>query len=208
MEFGNTQGAGNRRLIGIGGVVVFHALLIWALVSGLARKAIEILPAPIETRIIEEVRPPEDIPPPPPPPTLDIPPPPFVPPPEVNIATPPPRTNTIVAQSTVPTPPPAPAPVVKAPPSVALKIDSRRCRLPEYPAVSQRLGEAGSVVLQLLVGTNGRVTDSKIVTTSGYPRLDEAARKALSLCKFDPAVVEGVPTAAWGTLKYTFKPEQ
>jgi protein TonB len=206
MEFGQTQPAGSRRVAGLAGVVLFHALLIWGLVSGLARKAIEILPAPIETKIIEEVKPPDE-PPPPPPPTLDVPPPPFVPPPEVNIAQPPPRTNTIVAQSSVPTPPPQPVPVVKAPPSVSLKVDGKRCRAPEYPAVSSRLGEQGSVVLQLLVGPDGRVKDSKLVTSSGYPRLDEAARKGLSLCRFDPAMDEGQPTSAWGTIKYTFRPE-
>jgi protein TonB len=46
-----------------------------------------------------------------------------------------------------------------------------------------------------------------VQSSSGYPRLDEAARKALSLCKFDPAIVDGVPTPAWGVIKYTFKPE-
>lgn len=63
------------------------------------------------------------------------------------------------------------------------------------------------MTLQLRVGPSGRVTDSRIETSSGYPRLDEAARKALSLCKFQPAIVDGVPTEAWGTLRYTFVPE-
>ncbi|WP_028081798.1 energy transducer TonB [Solimonas soli] len=199
MEFGQKPNQ-SRRLVGLAGVVIFHALLIWALVSGLARKAIEVLPAPIETKIIEEIKPPDE-PPPPPPPTLDVPPPPFVPPPEINIATPPPQ-HAITVQSTQPTPPPQPVPAVKAPPSVSLKIDGKRCRAPEYPSVSQRLNEAGSVVLQLLVGTDGRVKDAKIVTSSGYPRLDEAARKGLSLCKFDAP-----SEPAWGTIKYTFRPE-
>lgn len=196
MQFGQAQPDKNRRLIGIGGVVVFHALLVWGLVSGLARKAIEILPAPIETKIIEEIRPPEETPPPPPP-TLEIPPPPFVPPPEISIATPPPKTA-ITVQSKVAAPPKAEP---KKPPMVALRVDGRRCRPPEYPSVSQRLGEQGSVVLQLLVGTDGRVQDAKVAKSSGFPRLDEAARKGLSLCKFDPP-----STASWGTIKYTFRP--
>src|SRR3546814_9464591 len=78
------------------------------------------------------------------------------------------------------------------------------CSSDLYPAISNRLGETGSVVLRMLVGVNGKVTDSKIQTSSGYPRLDEAARRALSLCKFEPAIVDGVPTPAWGLLKYTF----
>src|SRR3546814_10998961 len=66
-------------------------LLIWALAAGLAHKMISILPPPIETRIIEELKTPDEPPPPPPPPALDLPPPPFVPPPAINIATPAPK---------------------------------------------------------------------------------------------------------------------
>src|SRR3546814_4294671 len=157
---------------------------------------ISILPAPIETKIIEEIKPPDEPPPPPPPPEMDVPPPPFVPPPEINIATPPPQ-HAITVQDKAPTPPP----VVRTPPTIALKVSGRGCRPPEYPAISNRLGETGSVVLRMLVGVNGKVTDSKIQTSSGYPRLDEAARRALSLCKFEPAIVDGVPTPAWGLLK-------
>ncbi|NKF24225.1 energy transducer TonB, partial [Solimonas sp. C16B3] len=110
MEFGKAKPATGRRFVGIGAVIVFHVVLIWALVYGLARKAIELLPPPIETKIIKEVKPPDEPPPPPPPPKLDTPPPPFVPPPEINIATPPP-TNTITVQDKAPTPPPPkPAP--------------------------------------------------------------------------------------------------
>ncbi|NKF23962.1 energy transducer TonB [Solimonas marina] len=202
MEFGQKPKQ-SRRMIGIGSVIVFHAVLIWALVYGLARKAIELPPPPIETKIIKEVTPP-DKPPPPPPPKLETPPPPFVPPPEINIATPP-STNTITVQDKAPTPPPRPAP--KAPPSFPLKVTGKGCRAPEYPPISQRLGEEGSVVLQLKVGVDGRVTDSKIQSSSGYPRLDEAARKALSLCQFQPAIVDGQKVPAWGALKYTFRSE-
>jgi protein TonB len=185
--------------MGIGAVVIFHAALIWALAAGLAHKIISVLPPPIETKIIEEIKPPDELPPPPPPPpTMDVPPP-FVPPPEINIATPAPQ-HAITVQDKAPVAKP------KAPPTIALKVSGRGCRPPEYPAISNRLGEKGSVVLQMLVGPNGKVTDSKIQTSSGYPRLDEAARRALSLCKFEPAIVGGVPTSAWGVLKYTFRP--
>ncbi|NGY07015.1 energy transducer TonB, partial [Solimonas terrae] len=63
MEFGTTQQESKRRMMGIGAVVAFHALLIWALAAGLAHKMIEILPAPIETKLIEEIKPPDEPPP-------------------------------------------------------------------------------------------------------------------------------------------------
>src|SRR3546814_2260182 len=101
MQLGAQAQDPRRRLIGIGAVVAFHALLIWALAAGLAHKMISILPPPIETRIIEELKTPDEPPPPPPPPALDIPPPPFVPPPEINIATPAPK-HAISTQSKAP----------------------------------------------------------------------------------------------------------
>src|SRR3546814_13987769 len=113
MEFGQKPNQ-SRRLVGIGAVVAFHALVIWALAAGLAHKMISILPAPIETKIIEEIKPPDEPPPPPPPPEMDVPPPPFVPPPEINIATPPPQ-HAIPVQAKATTPPTE----VRTPPTIA-----------------------------------------------------------------------------------------
>ncbi len=58
------------------------------MVNGLARRVIEVLKPPIETKIIEEVKKPPPETPPPPPPKLQAPPPPFIPPPEINIQVP------------------------------------------------------------------------------------------------------------------------
>lgn len=198
MEFGTHGQDPRRRMMGIAAVVTFHAALIWALAAGLAHKMISILPAPIETKIIEEIKPQDEPPPPPPPPTLDVPPPPFVPPPEINIQTTSAPTHAITASSR-PAPKAAPsmtkAPVVKA----------SLCREPDYPAISERLGETGTVLLQLLVGVDGRVSQSKITRSSGYDRLDKAAQLALSRCKFEPGEVAGKPAPAWAELKYTFR---
>jgi periplasmic protein TonB len=113
MDFSKTQAEPGRRLVGFGLVILFHAFIVYALVTGLAKKVVDVVRAPIETKVIEEVKKPP--PPPeivvPPPPRLEAPPPPFIPPPEVQIATPPPPQPTITA---VPTPPP-PAPVIIAP---------------------------------------------------------------------------------------------
>lgn len=204
MEFGNVQAAAGRRVMGLGGVALFHALLLWALVSGLARKAVEILPAPIETKILEE-RTAEEEPPPPPPPEFDEPPPPFISPPEINIASPPPASvNAITAvthEAPPPTAPPAPKAAVRVPPVVKASA----CRQPEYPSMSERLGETGSVVLQLLVGVDGRVIDSRIARSSGYERLDRAAQEALSRCRFTAGTEDGIPIPAWAQMKYTFR---
>ena len=205
MEFGQRRDP-TRRVVGLVGVVLFHVLLVWGLVSGLARKAVELLPAPIETKILEDAPVEEEPPPPPPPPKLDVPPPPFIPPPEITIQTSPPPTNTITTTQTPPPPTPAPQPAPRpAGVSKAPVVKAKACREPEYPAVSERLGETGTVLLQLLVGVDGRVTESKIEKSSGFERLDKAAQQALSRCKFEPGTTDGQPTAAWAQLKYTFR---
>ena len=63
-------------------------VLGYALVNGLGHKIVEVIKAPIETKIIDEVKPPPPPPPEnlPPPPKMALPPPSFVPPPEVQIA--------------------------------------------------------------------------------------------------------------------------
>lgn len=53
--------------MGLSVVVLFHLLLGWALVTGLARKVVEEVGVLVETRLIEEVKPPEPQPKPPPP---------------------------------------------------------------------------------------------------------------------------------------------
>ena len=119
MDFSKRQSDPRRHVVGLTVVILFHVAVVYALVTGLAKKVVEVIRAPIETKVIEEVRKPP--PPPevvvPPPPRLEAPPPPYIPPPEVQIATPPPPQPTITA--TTPTPPPAPVAIVPAPPPPA-----------------------------------------------------------------------------------------
>jgi len=197
-----------RRLTGIAVVTVFHAVLIYALLTGLARKVIEVIVPPLETKIVEEVKPPPiDKPPPPPPPKMAAPPPPFIPPPEVRVDTPPPVTNTITAVSDVKPAVEAPMPQVQTPARTRTNavVDASRCEKPEYPTASLRAHETGIVVLSFLIGADGSVLDSKVLRTSGSRRLDEAARKGLGLCHFRPATADGKPEQSWARIEYEWK---
>ncbi|WP_366514399.1 energy transducer TonB [Solimonas flava] len=79
------------------------------------------------------------------------------------------------------------------------------CRPPEYPAVSKILGEVGTVTVQIQVNTEGRVVSSKIQSSSGHVRLDEAVRSGLGKCRFVPIKDgQGNATTAWGMASYTF----
>ena len=136
-----------------------------------------------------------------------MPPPPFIPPPEVRIDNPQPVQNTISAVSAVR--PAVEAPVPRAAPTgpsrTAAVVDARNCAKPEYPAASARAQETGLVVLQMLIGLDGLVVDSKIEKSSGFRRLDDAAKRGLSLCKFKPATEEGKPVQAWSRIEYQWK---
>lgn len=199
----------SRRLIGFVFVIIFHVLLIYALINGLARKIVEVVQAPLDIKILEEIKPPVDKPPPPPPPKLAAPPPPFIPAPEVRIDTPPQLTNAITAVSTVKpaAEAPVPRPVAAGPSRTTAVVDARNCSKPEYPSASIRAQETGLVVLQFLIGADGTAIDSKVETSSGYRRLDEAARKALALCKFRPGTEAGKPVQSWARIEYLWKLE-
>jgi protein TonB len=149
-----------------------------------------------------------DVAPPPPPPPPEEPPPPLQPPPVVS---PPPIVQTNnpppVVINTVPTPPPvyiptptapppsppAPPPSPPAPPRVSqaagLKGDPGRFFGPDaYPPGALRAGAQGRVVARLSVGTDGRVTDCSVTSSSGNSDLDDTTcRIARRSVKFSPA---------------------
>jgi protein TonB len=186
-------------------IVVFHVILIWALNSSLSRQVVERVFGPIETKIIEEIAE-EKEEPPPPPPKIETPPP-YVPPPDIQISLPsetaPTRAITAVTNKPKPPAPPPPPAVRKEP-----EIDPRFKRRfqPDYPPTSRRLGEEGSVILQVLVGPDGTVQDGKVQQSSGHTRLDEAALKhALRAWRFTPGTDGGKPITMWKTIKVTFQ---
>lgn len=204
------QSSSLNRLAGISLVALLHVGLVYLLVSGLAFRRVEVSQSPIETKIVEA---PQEQPVqlPPPPPTFQPPPPPFVPPPEIIIETPPPPPAASTAITNVtPVRPPVAAP--PAPPHVPVTVEPHielaASHQPEYPPVSRRLGEQGTVILQVLVDPSGRATDAKVVQSSGYPRLDQAALDGVkSNYRFAPGTVDGKPQPMWYTFKFTWKLE-
>ena len=223
IDYASRQRASRKHVIGLTAVVVLHGLLFWAINSGLARKFVKVIKGPVEAVLLEETKP--DIPPPPPPPppkNLPPPPPAYVPPVEVAVSAPPP-VNAIAAVSNTPQPvaPPSPLPVqMNAPPALpappappappvvtAAVINASGCEKPDYPNASKRLEEEGTVQLKFLVGVDGKVIESAIEKSSGFRRLDEAARAGLSKCQFKPGTVDGKPQQSWASMKYTWRLE-
>ena len=189
-------------------MILLHALLVYGLINGLARKIVQVVTDPLETKIIEELKPPPDKPPPPPPPKFAPPPPPYIPPPEVQVQLP--ASIQQYSISAVTSNKPAPAPVVVAPRHItrsAAIVNASACDKPEYPAAALRAQEEGVVTLGFLVDVDGKVLESKVEKSTATRRLDEAARKALGLCKFQPALIDGKPEKSWARIEYEWRIE-
>lgn len=201
----------SRRLTGLVVTVALHIVLVYALIHGLARKIVEVVLPPLETKIIEELKaPPPDKPPPPPPPKLATPPPPFIPPPEVRVQVSvqgPTITAVVSTPPAAPVPPPAAPAPVQVPVRTAPVVQAASCEKPPYPPGARRANETGTVLLSFLIDLNGRVLESKVERSSGYRRLDDAARQGLELCKFKPGTIDGRPTRSWARIEYVWSLE-
>ena len=58
---------------------------------------------------------------------------------------------------------------------------------PPYPPISRENGEEGRVVLKIMVSPDGRVTDVRVARSSGFARLDRAARNAGKNGRYQPS---------------------
>lgn len=93
----------------------------------------------------------------------------------------------------------------KTPVHVAAVINLNACDKPAYPASSIRTGETGTVTLSMLIGTDGKVIETKTLESSGYRALDRAASQALSQCRFTPGTIDGVTQQSWTKVQYVWK---
>jgi len=199
------QKMSSSRITAIVVVALLHALLGYAFISGLALKVAKQAVQDLKTfDVIEEPPPPEEEPPPPVETPVQVQPPPVVsPPPIVRTNTPPPPVSTVNVAPPAPpityTAPPAPpsAPVAPpAPPAPPKKVESARARGnpgtwisdADYPPSALRAEEAGTTGFRLEIGTNGRVTNCSVTSSSGSSALDSATCRLLrSRARFTPA---------------------
>ncbi|HKQ83585.1 MAG TPA: energy transducer TonB [Steroidobacteraceae bacterium] len=187
-------------------IVAVHVGFFWALNSGLSHKMVQKVFGPLVTDIIEEEKVQEEEEPPPPPPKIETPPP-YVPPPEVAIEMPTEAPPATAITTTTTQRPVAPPPPVAKPPGVKPRIDPKRPpSQPEYPPTSRRLGEQGTVTLEILVLENGRIGEAKVAKSSGFPRLDEAAvREVKRTWRLIPGTEGGKPVQMWHQINVTFR---
>jgi protein TonB len=195
MDYARQQRDPTKHAIGIVFVVAVHVLVVYALVTGLARKAVEVIKKPLSATIIEEIKAPPPPPPPPPPKRIVEPPKAapvetYVPPPDIPVTTP--QTAPVISVPTTATPPAephviappvvAPPAPVAAPPKPAIRKDPQRKSGDDlvYPRAAIRAGvQKGRVVARVMIDEKGNVYDV-VIQSSDPPRV------------FDRTVIDGV----------------
>jgi protein TonB len=192
-------------------VVVLHALLGYAFITGLAYNVIKSVPTVLETFDVDEPKPPEEKPPPPPP-EKELPPPPQAPPPVVAVQSVAPAPQ-IVTQPNIPTPPaPVITPPAPAAPQVAQPFKLRGDRRSlitndDYPPVAQRAGEEGATGAAWDVTADGRVENCRVTSSSGSSTLDATTCQLITRrFRYKPAVdANGQPMRASDSQRIVWK---
>ncbi|HJW41968.1 MAG TPA: energy transducer TonB [Rhizomicrobium sp.] len=178
-------GMSSRRIGIIGGVAMLHVLIVYALINGMAARIMQ----NVHKDIVMTFQPqtPEHPTPPPPEPPLAR--------PTAD------KTPTIVPPD-IPTENDTGTPITVrvAPPTTTTPSDANATGLtgthttPPYPDLARKLGQQGTVLLQIVVSAQGNVTSATVVQSSGYPDLDAAAAAWVQAhWRYNPAVQGGVP---------------
>ena len=216
MAYADQKMSGSK-VVAIAIVAILHIALGYAFVTGLAYQYVKKVSEKLNTFDVEEPPPPPPDEPPPPPPDVKVAPPPVVTPPPIVQA------PTTVAPPIITTPvPPPPRPVVVAPPpappppprisqaAVAKGNPGQYFSQDNYPPSALRAGEEGRVVAMLTIGTDGRVSECEVTTSSGSAALDQATcRIAKSRVRYSPAKDEnGQPIASRTSLPVRWQIQQ
>lgn len=211
----------NRNAVIAGSVLVFHALAIWALQTGLIMRAVEVIvPVEVLAQIID-LPTPQVTPQPPAPPVpvkqavtkptpvtqaapkvlavADATPSPNAP--AAQPIAPPAPFAPVVPVAAAPTPAPAAPAKVELPSSDADYLSNPK---PSYPPMSRRLGEQGKAVVRVLIGADGLPQKAELKQSSGFERLDQAALATVMKWRYVPGKRGGVPEPMSFNVPITF----
>lgn len=75
---------------------------------------------------------------------------------------------------------------------------------PVYPMASKRRREEGRVTVLVVIDTQGTIEKATVVSSSGFPRLDEAALDALRRVRFKPYTRNGVAYTVQARIPFDF----
>jgi protein TonB len=208
--FGYQSPGQHRRYWGIGLVLGLHVLMVWALMSGTARKGLDALKKPLQAVVIQEVIIPPAPPPPPPPKELRPPEPrephvttpvmqPEVPTPEATRpmeTLPEPAIANVKPIAAVPAPITAPAPPIESIKAQAAtmeveyvgKVRAMLNATKRYPTGRQASQQRpqGKVKVWFTLARNGALLESGVLDSSNSNLLDDAALAAVRPGSYTP----------------------
>lgn len=78
---------------------------------------------------------------------------------------------------------------------------------PSYPSRERQLERDGSVVVRVLIGTDGRVKRVERLSATSDDFFNETERTALARWRFRPGTRNGEPVERWKTMRVTFRLE-
>ena len=111
------------------------------------------------------------------------------------------------ASSIPPVPPPPPPPgwaagAVRVGGNVKMPVKTKHVA-PDYPAIAQSANVQGVVILEVLIGPDGKVLDARVLRS--IPLLDQAALDAVRQWEFTPTLLNGspVPVIMTATVQFT-----
>ena len=106
-------------------------------------------------------------------------------------------------------PPSEPPPPVPAVAPRQAKVDAppkpRKAIRPDYPKGARQRGEQGDVVVEIRVNAEGAVDGVVVVSSCGFPELDDAAVRAVRAARFTPAKSGRDSVASTARLTLTFR---
>lgn len=201
-----------RRALRFSLIALAHVLLLWGGLELASRPEVREAAQDLMVRLIEapqpqpEVKPPEIVPPAPKPQPVRKPD--HTPKPD-PIITAVPEAPAPAETFTAPPQPPAP-PVVEAPPAPPAITEARfdadylSNPRPAYPVASRRLGEEGKILLRVKVSAGGMALAVEVKQSSGFGRLDAAAKSAVERWRFVPARRGDEAIESWVTVPIVF----
>ncbi|GAJ28488.1 energy transducer TonB [Acidomonas methanolica] len=203
MNYAEQQRSPTKYIVGIAIAVIFHIVVIYALMNGLGAAIVQKLRPPIKTQIITEPKKPPPPPPPPPPPQMTQPPPPYIPPPKIQIQ-PPPQKHVIRQVTHVKPPAPMPPatspspPAPSAPPGPPVPDHAAGARpingaRPVFPEEMLEENREGSVTVACDISAQGYTSNCTVTNSSGGHAFVEAAMDFLHKARYQPAVLNGQP---------------
>lgn len=185
MAYADQPAMSPRKAVSIALVVLLHAAVGYAFITGLAYNVIKKAAQDLKVVDVKDQPPPPEQKPPPPPPEQKFEPPPIVAPPPIvqtqtiappiqTVAVPPP----VIHETAPPAPTPPPPPRVSQ--AASAKGDPRQwITNDDYPASAARDGRGGRTVISYQVNEQGRAENCQVTSSSGSPDLDDQACKLI-----------------------------